>query len=410
MAEKYELQRNLLKMLELAPEESEFQFQRRTLTRILNAVDQGEPLVYHNFTLLPELFMAMDVAHMMPEWWALNRMPAVGEYACCEFIDAAQEAGVPAELCSADKTLIGELLREELPPPDLIVTASFPCDNERISFQIVEHLTGAPSYLLDCPYWMDEGEALEYWVNQYKGLISFLEDHTGKKMDYDRLKEIAEESNRCLEYYLEALELIKLVPMPGPVPRRMGVGLPEGTAFMKAQLDDLKQRVARGDSLIPDERVRVIWSYMPIAWDATGLPEWMREELGAVIPVGMISYFPVEPEDPATPETVIRGLAKRTLQSFMGRQGRGSADIWIEDTLYTYEQWKGDCVILSGHAGCKWLHGHYGLFKDIARERGIPSMLYDVDVFDPRVTSREESHLKIEQFLDTVMPRDGSAA
>lgn len=406
MAEKYQIYRQILELLRELPASPEVELRTSSLETILNAADEGKPIVFYNFTLEAELFIAMDLPHIMPEGWTHWRSIIEGESCNTPFIDAAHEAGIPPELCSADKMTIGALLLGEYPPPAMIVSASFPCDNEKIMYQIMQSLTGAPLYLLDCPYWMDEGEAMDYWVNQYKGLISFLEEHTGKKLDYDRLKEVTEESNRFLDYYLEAMELVKLVPMPGTPPRgRAGIGLPKGTQVIKARRDNLKARAARGETQVPEEKVRIIWAYVPTAWDMPGLEDWLEEEFGAVVPVGMLNYFPAEPVDTSTPESIIRGLAKRNLNGFMGRYGKTSADLWLEDTLYWYEEWKGDCIILAAHMGCKYLRGNYGLLKDIAREQGIPVMLYDTDTFDPRITSREEAHAKIEQFLETVVPR-----
>ena len=125
--------------------------------------------------------------------------------------------------------------------------------------------------------------------------------------------------------------------------------------------------------------------------------------MGAVTPHGMVSHFRVEPVDTSSPESIIRGLARRALETPMGRQGRGASDLWIEDCLNAVEEWQGDCVILAGHPGCKWLRGCYGLFRDIARERGIPVLLFDVDYYDPRIAPPEEYRAKIEDFLTTVM-------
>jgi len=98
-------------------------------------------------------------------------------------------------------------------------------------------------------------------------------------------------------------------------------------------------------------------------------------------------------------------MAWRALQTPMGKVGRGSFDAFIEDLLYAVDEWKGDCVILGAHPGCKWVTGAYGLIRDACRERGIPLLLYDVDLVDRRITSAEESRTRIEQFLTTVIDR-----
>lgn len=408
MAEKYQLHRGLYELLKAMPQ-SEMNMISSWLGGVFSAVDEGKPILYNQFTIFSELMVAMDIQPLCPELWAVTAV-SVDKNACCESIDAAHEAGIPPELCSVDKTLMGDILLDKMPPPTMIMLPTFPCDNAKIGYQVVAHLTGAPTYYLDCPYWVDEAEAMDYWVNQYKGLISFLEEHSGKKLDYDRLKEVAEESNRCIDYWLEGIELLKAKPLPmnGPFTAGFGAGLttlgdPVATQAVKASLDTLKACIADGETAVPDEKVRVIWFYFPVFWDG-GLSNWMAE-MGAVIPVGLIGYYPAEPVDTSTPESIITGLARRSLETPMGRQGRGSSDLWIGDCLDAVEQWHGDCVILAANPGCKWLRGSYGLFQDITRERGIPNMIWEVDFIDPRVTSEEESRARIEQFLNTIMVR-----
>lgn len=408
-AEKYKLHRGLYDLLKGITQPGMMKMMADWLGAVFSAVDEGKPILFNQFTVFSELMVALDIVPLPPELWQSSQLN-VDANACCESIDAAEEAGIHPELCSANKAIIGDIMLDKIPPPSMVVLPTFPCDNSKITYQAVAHLTGAPTYFLDCPYWMDEGEAMDYWVNQYKGLISFLEKHSEKKLDYDRLKEVAEESNRCLDYWLEGLELLKLKPLPLNGPFASGylagltaLGTPAATEAVKASLDELRSRVDKGETAVPEEKTRVIWFYYPVFWDA-GLGDWMAQ-MGAVTASGLVGYFNVEPIDTSTPESIIRGLARRALDTPMGRQGRGASDLWIDDCLRAVEEWKGDCVILAGHPGCKWLMGCYGLFRDIARERGIPVLLWDVDLFDPRPCSGEESRARIEPFLNTIMAR-----
>ncbi len=376
---------------------------------VLDAVEKGRPIAYHPFTTFSEIMVALDVQPICCEAWDIVGLQVDPDHAI-KSIDAAHEAGIPPELCSFDKAIIGSVIRGTMPPPSMIAQSGMPCQNAYITYQAVASLTGAPLYVCDTPYDTDEEGALEHWVNQYKGMISFLEEYSGKKMDYDRLREVVEESNRCVEYWLEATELLKLKPVPhsGPLSQgtlsgMMGFGTPEGTAAIKALLDELKDKVAKGETAIPDEKARVIWFHFQVFWD-NALMSFMNE-MGAVVPYVLFDDFRVEPVDTSTPEKMIRGMAWRALQAPMGKLGRGAFDAFIDDLLYAVDEWKGDCVILGAHPGCKWVTGAYGLIRDACRERGIPLLLYDVDLVDRRITSAEESRTRIEQFLTTVIDR-----
>jgi len=420
MEEKYQAHRVLYELLKDAKEPPELTSIVDWTGRVLRAVDQGQPIVYNEFTFWCDSMIAMDIQPLSPEVWPALLLAVVAAFpemvdpnalvsADNPILDTATEAGIPPELCTAGRGIVGGLLTGFLPPPSMIVVPSYPCDNTRAIYQAVANLTGAPIYWLDCPYWMDEPEAMEYWVNQYKGLISFLEEHSGKKMDYDRLKEVVEESNRFVEYWLEGSELLKMKPLPqnGPFLATevlLNLGLPIATEVVKARLDALKERIARGETAVPEEKVRVVWNYLPVLWDPA-LFDWMAQEFGAVTPVAMGSWEHHEPVDTSTPESIIRGMARRALGAHMGRHGASSSDVWIEDTLNAFEQWQGDCIIVNGALGCKWVRGSYGYLRDICRQRGIPVMMFDADIADPRVVSQEEVHARIGEFLDTVMAR-----
>jgi benzoyl-CoA reductase/2-hydroxyglutaryl-CoA dehydratase subunit BcrC/BadD/HgdB len=377
--------------------------------KVLNAIDQGKPIVQNQFTLFSELSYAFDLAPNPAEVWAGIIFLLRDGYGACPSFDAAHEAGIAPELCSAYKGVIGGLMRGSVPKPAIILSATFPCDNSKMGDQIAAELTGAPTYWLDCPYYPHEPEAMEYWVNQIKGLISFLEEQTGRKLDPDRLKEVAEETNRAVEYWLETLEMRKMVPLPqrglGPIGLVTAcslLGSPEGTEIMKFWHDDIKDRIAKGKTAVPQENLRMIWWYLIPAHDILMIDS-LEEEKGAVSPLSFWDYTGAQPIDTSSTESIIRGMARRNLEQPMARQGIGPVDIYIDDCIRCVQEWKGDCVINAGHVGCKWLYASHGLLSERLRQIGIPSMIFECDVFDPRVARRPSYGPQLEKFVDTVI-------
>ncbi|MBA7597680.1 hypothetical protein ES703_04686 [subsurface metagenome] len=410
MTEKYQLHRGAYELLKGA-EDPTMKNIAQWLGGVLSAVDEGKPVVYNQFTFWCDTMVPMGLQPLAPELWGL--LP--GAATSFPALDAAHDLGIPSEMCWAGRYVIGATLLDQLPPPSMMALPSYPCDNCKAAYQVIAELTGAPLYLVDCPYWVeDDEESMDYWVNQYKGLISFMEEHSGKKLDYDRLKEVAEESNRYIEYWLEGKELMRLKPLPqngpwgSPAEILTTFGSPSATAAIKARLDALKARVANGETAVPEEKVRVVWNYLPVLW-SPALFNWMAE-MGAVIALAIYDWTSFEPIDTSTPESTIRGMAKRALHGYMARQGRGSSDIIIEDTLNAFEEYQADCIIVNGAFGCKWLRGSYGYLSDLCRERGIPVMMFDADIGDSRVVSDEEVKARVGEFLETVMERKKGGA
>jgi benzoyl-CoA reductase/2-hydroxyglutaryl-CoA dehydratase subunit BcrC/BadD/HgdB len=385
---------------------------RSWLERVLQAEEQGRTIVWNHIGLVTELLTAFDVAVVNPDIWGLLKVFLRDGHGCVESIDAAHDAGIPQSWCSVQKTAVGDVLRNEVPPPDCVITASFPCDNSKIHYQIVRELTKAPMYVLDCPNFgpdTHQEAALEYWVNQVKQVISFLEEQTGQKLDPDRLKECAEEGNRAFECWLDVVEMRKMTPLPqrgvGPTLLLMADtqwGLPEATAAMALARDDIRQRVEEGKTAIPEEKARLTFFYVPVAYDEL-LTEWMEEQKGVVAPLNFPDCCRMEPVDTSTTEDIIRGMAKRMLEIPMGRQGMGDVNVYLQDCLYTCREWNIDGVILVGNIGCKWLTSTRGLAQEVLREHGLPSLYFECDIFDPRTAPLEETRGKIEEFIDILV-------
>ncbi|MBQ6456419.1 MAG: 2-hydroxyacyl-CoA dehydratase, partial [Mogibacterium sp.] len=70
------------------------------------------------------------------------------------------------------------------------------------------------------------------------------------------------------------------------------------------------------------------------------------------------------------------------------------------------EEFNADMIILWEHITCKALDGMHGLFEDKARERGIPLIWVDHQLFDPRVISRQGVRDQVNQYMRTVMQEE----
>ncbi|RMF25079.1 MAG: 2-hydroxyacyl-CoA dehydratase, partial [Deltaproteobacteria bacterium] len=84
------------------------------------------PLCWYEFCVTPEIFRAMDVHPFLGEVHPPILTLGTPEL-CWEYVDRAEAAGVPSEVCVLDKTMMGALLEGEMPRADFIVTASAPC-------------------------------------------------------------------------------------------------------------------------------------------------------------------------------------------------------------------------------------------------------------------------------------------
>ena len=365
-------------------------------------------LCWYEFCLTPEIFLAMDIHPFLGEVHP-GIMSLGTPEVCWQYVDKAEEHGVPPEVCVLDKFMLGALLSDQMPKADFVVTASAPCDSSRIGYQMFEQLSDCPFYRLDAP--MDDSpEAHSYYAGEIRKLIGFLEEQTGKRFDGDRLREVCEESNKATEALLELFELKRARPCPhsGSVTYSNymamlnSLGSPEFTRYVEFLRDDAEEAVRQGRGAVADEKHRVLWYYVPVTFDFE-MHAWLEEKFKAVVISDLLSgFFRQDPIDTTNVDTMLLGLARRGLEATMGRLRVNSSKL-TERFLRDFADFGTDCVVFPGPVGCKHVWGWLSLLREVCREKKIPICIFDVDWMDSRIRSVDSIHATIEDFFVTVM-------
>ncbi len=367
-----------------------------------------ETLVWHEELLTGEIPLAMGLTPFMPEALGLV-LPLIESEAAIPHVDRTENAGYPADMCSFIKTSLGQVLGEELPKPRLILTTNSPCDSAMAGYLPIEKKLGVPVFRLDQPYETNE-RSLDYYTRGLWKMIDFLEEETGRKMDFDRLKEICEERNRASEYVLEFRELMRSRPAPlGGLLLTMSMfghimlpGTEATTKCCKHLRDEAKRRVEKRIGAVQDERIRLILWNPPFLIDG-GLFQWMEDTYGAVLVMDMLAYRSYSMIDTTSPESMIRGLAHDMMKGPMARHTRGPAKNYYDDLIRLFREYEADMVLMASHQGCKNALAVSGIIRDLFRKQDIPLLDIQYDLVDPRVTSPEEIRNQISHFMETVM-------
>ena len=119
---------------------------------LLNARRKTAPIIMYPFNYGPELFHAMEIAPIMQEMFSVGLAPShLNEF----YLDFTNKIGYGDNptLCNAQRPLIGSLMEDAAPIPDLLFFLSTPCNSLAITYQVFEHLTSVPTYNVDIPYW-----------------------------------------------------------------------------------------------------------------------------------------------------------------------------------------------------------------------------------------------------------------
>ncbi|MEW6034842.1 MAG: 2-hydroxyacyl-CoA dehydratase family protein [Chloroflexota bacterium] len=370
---------------------------------------QGKPIAWYFFLVTPEIFRAMDVATCSPEY--VGSVVSSFPEGIKRYVDVAEEK-VPDYMCTVNKFTIGALLAGDMPYPDMMIHAiGHPCDSASAIHPMLANYLKVPDFGLDTPYW-DTPRSYKYFAEELGRAVAFMEQQTGRKMDVARLREVVENSNRAQEYVLKLAELRKRVPCPlnGRASAMTGgaimalAGTPFLVDWVARQYELARARAERGEAAVANERIRVVWIWLPTFFDL-GILDWMEQKYGAVCVMDLINHYSNKPiEDLSTKEKMLEGLAHKTLDYPMGRHGRGPVDLYLRECLTLCQEYKADAAVFAGHVGCKYAWATAKVVKDAIRaELGIPTLTFEFDAFDPRTASLDTIKERLAQFIEAIL-------
>ncbi len=382
------------------------------LEKLVDNLERENPAVWYNLGFNSELIYALDGGAAALPIEALGVMHnLLGDIKISmDFIDTAQAEGVPSDCCSADKLAIGTLHRGLYPKPACTVGINTPCDSQVMATQVMAEMSDAPFFVVDVPYYHND-ETVRQVAAQLEELIPFLEENTGRRIDFDRLREVCELSNKMTENIWEWLEWRKNTPLAQSsklvaftlILQILFAGTQEGVDITEGLKREALERTERGERFF-EERVRAVWYQDPV-WTDMQMYDWFEHELGLTVPIDVFGYYANEGLiDTSTRETMIYGLARKIANCHpMARQFRSNIDVYIRDFMHMLESWNADCCIFAGHIACKHAWGGIGLFKEACRRADVPLLVFEFDMFDPRITSYDDVYFEVDRFVNEIV-------
>jgi benzoyl-CoA reductase/2-hydroxyglutaryl-CoA dehydratase subunit BcrC/BadD/HgdB len=375
------------------------------------------------------------------------------------YLERAESLGLSRSLCTYALCGIGfDNWREELGemPPDapwggqvrpdfMISSGQILCDPRSKWYQATQqYMPDVPIYNIDLPYPLFEkdtdhramwGYYHRYIVEEYRGLVAFLEEHTGKKMDYDRLEELVDLSDRTWDLIHETYEMRRAVPCPMGTGDAMNTMVP--MSFMMATQEaydfyldlnrELKEKIERKEGVVEDEKYRLLWG--------GGLPSWFAlqdfnyfNSKGAVFPAETTyrMVLPIEEMDLPKTSDPIEHLAWRWLGFWTywydKARKRPGSEPDVERLIHYIEDYRIDGVVMheafscrTWHVGLIWqLHQLAKIYRPIPvfsagagrkKEEGkreLPSLVLESDIIDISSYSEVDTRNRIDAFIETL--------
>ncbi|MEI6817613.1 MAG: benzoyl-CoA reductase subunit B [Bacteroidota bacterium] len=408
-------------------------------TQLSNAKENGKKVVY---TFVPgnltELILALDMLPVYPE---INALQSGMRKKSGSYIKDAEKLGFSEDVCTYVKCDIGMMLNgnigptgEQLPPPDLLLLSYTGCFTFLKWFENLERLyPGVEIAMLHTPYQEDgkiTDDQIKYMVKQLtEEVIPKLEKVAGKKMDYDRLSQMLENSSKSEQLWVEVLQSAKNVPSPidsyfagvyymGPLFTAFR-GTEKALEYYQELHNEVFERMRLGlhpinpEGEMKEERFRLV---------VEGPPNWtnFREfwkifyDMGAVIVASTYTKvggvydggFRHEPEKP------LESLAKYCMGCYTNLNLPQRVDL-IEHYIKEY---KADGFLINSIKSCNsFSAGQLLIMREIEQRCGVPVGFIESDLVDPRyfsyanIKNRLESYFQMLEQRKIIMQQEGAS-
>jgi len=412
---------------------------REMLSAAQRARDEGKQTAYTFIASgYDEIVRAMDIVPM----WVENFAGVCGaKRDATRFLEKAEAGYLSRTICTYALCGLGfDAWREEsgtmppnapwggMPKPDMMLaTGAMICDPRAKWFQSAQqympdvpvHLTNIlwPPYQQNVDHREVQAYYVKYMVNELRGLVAFLEQKTGRKMDWNRLSENVDLADRTWNLVWEIHELRRAVPTPmgtgdvfnTMVPLVFMLGTQESFEFYTTLNRELKERVAKGLGSVPEEKYRLMWGGGLAAWFALSDFDYFAAK-GASFPVD-ISYRLIEPlynlDMPRTNDP-IEHIAWRWLKFWTywydaARKRPGSYPE-VERMIRYIEDYHIDGIVIHEAFSCRTWHPgllcQLNTLKKVYRD--IPTLVFESDMVDIGSYNQAETHQQIDTFMEVL--------
>lgn len=377
--------------------------------------NEGKVIVWAGVGDPRELFIALDLTPIYPEnFSAACGAKQISAKACAE----AEVVGYSRDICSYFRNTYGFMVSGENlqePPgggmaqPDLLILAVNSCHIRPKWWRIMEKHYKIPTFIFEAPTIPSnmrreriDSHYIDFVVGQIKDLVAFVELHTGRKLNLNKLKEAVYWGDKASALIDQIYELRKQVPCPVGAEDMVTALFPiivlRGTKtaadFYKKMLLEVKERVSKGQGVLSEEKHRLYIDNIP-PWYTKGLYNYFHRFGGVSVAESYTTNFCWQAR--MDPEKPFESLAYSTIANWLNISYAEKGEV----LLRTAREYQIQGAIFLVNKGCKVYTGSNAyLVNLLSKELGIPSLVLEADQTDPRDYNDVRVKLQIDSFME----------
>lgn len=381
---------------------------------IRNQIEGGDDVYVIDEMVSRDIFNSMNIKTISPDFWGFS-MSMCDSNNVIRYFDYMEKLGVPLDVCSLPLAQAGIIINNEVPKNiKAHILTNVPCDDRNVVSQFYERAwPNADRYFIDVPDFCDESDmwSMESAEKSIWGLIDFIEKKEGKQYNWKALKENCERFNYVQKVDLLALDYAKtdypiITGCTMWLPRLLGytVGPGEIYAYKAHKKVEKWLNKAYKEKQVAHENYRyrtIVWNCPPNFY--TYFMGWLEQCWGVCVLCDLESYVSSELIDTSSNESIVKGLAYKSMQSTMFKHTHGGVHRNVGDMIHLAKEFDVDFIINANQISCRGQAGYTGLFHEEARKNGYKLCWFDQDLMDKRVFSRQDMRNRMNDFMFNVM-------
>jgi benzoyl-CoA reductase subunit B len=366
-----------------------------------------------------ELLRACHLLPMFPEVTALQN--AI-RHRSLPLILKAEQAGYSSDNCAYVKADIGLFLDggmgpgRAIPFPTITVCNYVGCNVYVKWFEHLADVSGSRLVMLDVPFLRTDAPSptdIRYVVAQLEELIALGESVSGRRFDIDELREILAFSARAEDGYAACKHLTKRHPAPfdayfdsinmmGPI--NVLRGTREAAEFFDDAVSEFAGLAARGQGPLSEERFRTVAEGPPpypyyknfrnlfTRWGAVAVQS-TYSTVGGIWEFGF-RHDPRRPLESIAEQMLRENLTNRSIVARYGQIRR------------YVEEWEADALVIHSIKSCRLFSAGQGDMREyFTRDLGVPTLLVESDLEDPRYYAEAQLKNRIDAFFESLEHR-----
>ena len=378
--------------------------QNRIEQDVWDAKKRGEKIGWCASNFPQEITTAMDIKVAYPENMGAAVGAKGGGQRMCEY---AESMGYSNDVCSysrinlayADLKSCAEL---EIPMPDFLLCCNNICSCMMKWYENLAVALDVPLLMIDIPHLdTDECDAdrVKYIRAQFDDCIRQLEEITGKKMDYDRLREVMQVSQRSSAAWLRALDCMKYEPSPfsgfdvfnNMAVACIGRGTVEAAEAFEALADEYEALAREGKSSFKgEEKYRILF-------EGIACFAHLRETYKALQSRGINLTATVY--GPAF--SFLYSNLDELMAAYAYVPNCNSFERELALRLNDARKNHVDGAVFHVNRSCKkWSGNLYEMERQFRAQTGLPTITFDGDQSDPRCFSEAQYDTRVEALAE----------